>query len=322
MDAAVIATLLACVALAVAGPPLADRLPPATAVRLLVPGAVLGAVATVFVLATVTFTWLGQLGEVAEVGAWSPQVLRLLDPIPVPAAITAGALLVLATLWAAISGVRIARALVAVRRADRDLTPRASHDVTQTYGGSPVVVVDSETIEAFTTPGPRARIVVTTGILKALDAEGRQVLLAHEWSHHRHHHPWWILTADLAAGLNPLLRPTAVAVRQATERWADEDAALRCERRYVAATIARVALLSMESRRPAAAAAAGGLVPARVQALLRPPPRLRVRHLATALTLVLAVVVGSLTVWHDGECLFEQAAQASDAVQVASPAAR
>jgi hypothetical protein len=130
------------------------------------------------------------------------------------------------------------------------------------------------------------------------------------------------LAADLAAALNPLLRPTAVAVRQATERWADEDAAQMCERRRVAATIAQVALLSMGAGRPAAAEATGGQVPARVQALLRPPPRLRVRYLAVAHTLVLAVLVGSVAVWHDGESLFEHAAHGPVAVRTVSAAAR
>ena len=69
------------------------------------------------------------------------------------------------------------------------------------------------------------------------------MLIAHEQSHRAHRHTWWTLAADLAAAVNPPLRPTARGVRDATERWADKDAARITDRRLVAATIARVALL-------------------------------------------------------------------------------
>ncbi|GIH15967.1 hypothetical protein [Rugosimonospora africana] len=59
-----------------------------------------------------------------------------------------------------------------------------------------------------------------------------------------------------------LLRPTARAIREATERWADEDAARDNDRRLVAETIAQVALLGRDSPAPGAVArATGGQVP-------------------------------------------------------------
>jgi hypothetical protein len=295
VTAAVLVALLACLALAAAGPHLSRALPPAVAVRALVPAAVVVAGATVFVLGTVTFTWLGQLGELAEWGTWSPRSLHLLDPIPWPAAALAGALLGLVGCWTAHTVLRIGRSLRAVRRA----LAAGSGD------GSPFLVVDSPHIDAYTTPGRRGRVVVTSGALRALDPPQRRVLLAHEFSHRRHGHAWWTLVADLAAALNPALRPTAAGIRHAVERWADEDAARGGDRRHVAATIARVALLRAA---PAPLpAAAGGHVPSRVQALLRPAPRLRARHLAAALSLTLAVLAGTLAVERTGETLFEHA---------------
>jgi beta-lactamase regulating signal transducer with metallopeptidase domain len=179
------------------------------------------------------------------------------------------------------------------------------------------VVVDSDDLQAFTLPGISGRIVVTTGLLAALDRDGRRVLLAHEQSHRTHRHTWWTLAADLAAAVNPLLRPTAAAVRHATERWADEDAAT------VAATIAQVALLHTHPPASAAVAAAtGGQVPQRVQALLRPPPRIQARHVGVLAALILAVLLGAFAVQRTGETLFEHPKQPAATWNVASAPTR
>src|SRR5260370_21420199 len=99
MNTAVIAALLACVAFTVAAPWLARAVPPQIAVRLLVPAALLSAGCGVFVLGTVTLTWLGQLAAVAEFGTWSPRALHALSPIPPAVALVAGALLVPLAVW-------------------------------------------------------------------------------------------------------------------------------------------------------------------------------------------------------------------------------
>ncbi|GIH15960.1 M56 family metallopeptidase [Rugosimonospora africana] len=307
MNIAVIASLMACLTFALAGPHLTRAMAPHLAVRLLVPSALLAAVATVFVLGTVAFTWIGQLAEVAEYGTWSPHTLRLLDPIPAPVAVTTGALLVPVALCALGNAVHTGRALLAVHRACRHL-----HNT----DGSPFVIVDSEQPQAFTTPGLRPRTVITTGMLAALDGPGRRVLMAHERSHRDHRHTCWTLTADLAAAVNPLLRPTARAVREATERWADEDAARSSDRRQVAATIAQVALMGTHTPAPnVVAAAAGGQVTRRVVALLQPAPRTRACHLAALVALTLAVAAGALAVAHTGENLFEHAEPTASARQ-------
>jgi Zn-dependent protease with chaperone function len=305
VNAAVIAALIACLAFAAAGPRLARVLTPAAAVRLLVPAALLAAGAGVFVLGTVTFTWLGQLAEVAEFGHWSPQRLQALNPIPPVASLIAGGLLLPIAVWTISSVARTVQGLWIAQRTCRQL---------DNPDGSPIVVMDSTDPDAFTITGVTARTVVTTGILAALDADGRRILLAHERSHRAHRHTWWTLAADLAAAINPLLRPTAHAIRHATERWADEDAAATADRRRVAATIAQVALLRTQRPKPSTTAAAtGGSVPQRIQALLRPPPRTRTRYLGVLAALILALLLGALAVAHTGETLFEQAKQPATA---------
>ena len=55
---------------------------------------------------------------------------------------------------------------------------------------------------------------------------------------------------DLAAAINPTLRPTARALRHTVERWADEDAAdAVADRRTVARALARAALAAHAHRR-------------------------------------------------------------------------
>jgi hypothetical protein len=106
--------------------------------------------------------------------------------------------------------------------------------------------------------------------------------------------------AHLAAAANPMLLPLARAVDYTVERWADEHAArVTGDRRLVAATIGRVAMLATPGRRPAAtlgivrprprrvSVAWAGPVPRRVAALLGPPPRSRAPLLAAVVVIVL-----------------------------------
>ena len=72
-------------------------------------------------------------------------------------------------------------------------------------------------------------------MLRALSADERRVVLAHEAAHLARHHHLYVQLADLAAAANPLLRSTARGVRLAVEREADEVAAAEVgDRRLVA----------------------------------------------------------------------------------------
>lgn len=110
-----------------------------------------------------------------------------------------------------------------------------------------VTVLPDLGIDAFALPGPgrvRGRVIVTGGMLKRLRPGDRAVVLAHERSHLRHRHHWFLLAAELAATCHPPLRLLREAVAYCVERWADEDAAAAVgDRRRAATAIARTALL-------------------------------------------------------------------------------
>lgn len=299
MTAAVAIAVAVSLLVAVGGPVLGRWLPPATATRLLTAASVLVAACSVFVAGVLAFTWVGQLAPVAALGEWSAAKLRSADPIPREVAAGCAALLVAAGAWWLTVVARRCRELVSIYRRCRHLQ----------HAGA-LVVVDDQRPDAFTTPQPAGRIVVTTGLLRALTGDERRVLLAHETSHLLHRHAWWLLAADLAAAANPLLRPTAAAIARATERWADEDAAdVVGDRRTAARTLARTALLTHNPDVAARLAlpAARGDVPARVRALLAPPPRRRPASVAALAALLAVLAAATVMVQHRGEQLFEYA---------------
>ena len=134
-------------------------------------------------------------------------------------------------------------------------------------GTDELVVLPSDEPKAYAVPGRPGHIVVSAGMLRRLDDDERRVLLAHERAHlHRAHHRY-VLVADVAASAVPMLRPLRERVRFATERWADEDAAVAVgDRRLVARAICRAALVQHDSGGVLALAELG--VPARVDAML------------------------------------------------------
>ena len=313
MTTAALIALVVSLVFAATAPGLGRRLPPALATRTLVTGSVVVTASTIFVLAVVAFTWIGQLPEVAALGPWSSSVLHHDSPIPATAAVGSGLLLALLAALLIRGVVRRGQALLEVHRSCRHLP-----------GDRSFVVVRTDRLDAFTTPEPRGRIVVTTGLLDALEPVERRVVLAHEVSHLQHRHPWWVLAADLAAAVNPLLVATARTVGHCVERWADEDAAaLIAERPQVARALARTALLMHRHRTASALGVMTADVPGRVQALLDPPPRRRPATVAALVGLVLACALAAGAVQHLGERLFEHAgagASNQHPVRTAAPA--
>jgi hypothetical protein len=112
------------------------------------------------------------------------------------------------------------------------------------------------------------------------------------------------------------LRPTAVAVQRATERWADEVAAAQVgDRQLAARALAGAALVRARSRARSgrrigpstALPAVDSGVPFRAQALLAPPPRHR-RTLALGVaSLILVTISGAVETAQDTETGFERA---------------
>lgn len=266
---------------------LAARLEPRTATWLLtgsalVLGAAAGAALTVL---AVSVLWL--VPPIASLGDWPIRAMRHYDPTPLRVALPACVLLAAALGSAVIAVIRRARALAAAACATRSLP-----------GGSRLAVVDDPVPAAYAVPGSPGhpgRIVLTAGMLDALDDGERRVVLAHEHAHAAGHHFVFVALSQLAAATNPLLRPVADAVRFCVERWADEQAARQTgDRRLVARTIGKAALLARghESKSAILAVAGNALrgtgpVPRRVAALLAAPPRQHPLLLAAASAVLL-----------------------------------
>ncbi|MGW1130144.1 M48 family metalloprotease [Streptomyces griseoluteus] len=155
-------------------------------------------------------------------------------------------------------------------------------------------VLDDPRPDAFALPGGPARpdrIVVTTGMLRALGPVEREALLAHERAHLAARHHLFLCLAQFAGWCHPALNAVAGHVSFAAERAADEAAARRCGDRGTAAQAVGRAALAAKSARDAAArtltpGAATGPVPARVRALLAPAPVRRVAPVLLAMLLV------------------------------------
>ncbi|MET8126423.1 M56 family metallopeptidase [Streptomyces sp. NPDC005231] len=258
-----------------AGPaagPLARRLEPRQATWLLTAAALILAASSTLVLGLLALAGLVRIPLVAALEDYSPDVIAHEDPAAWPAALAGAILLTLA----AIATVRLT-----ARRAGALWS--AALDAACLPGPNSVVVTDDHSADAYTMPGLPGRIVISHGMLDALDPAGQEILLAHEQAHLDHHHYAFVSLAQLSAADNPLLRPLATAVAYTVERWADEHAAHHTgNRRAVAETVAKAAVAIKRTRTPRRipAAALGmlgrhpapGTVPRRVTALLAPPP--------------------------------------------------
>lgn len=314
MGVAVYVPLLGAVMLGLGSGPLSRLLPPATAARALAGSAGLVAAATSFVLGVLAFTLLGTLPPVAALGRWSVEALSAADPVPQLVAGMACAAVLVFGACGARTAFRRYRALAAVRALCLSLSGEPGQ----------LVVLDDDADDVYALPGARGRIVASRSLLAALPADERRALLAHEGAHLQHHHHRYRAVTELAAAVNPLLRPTVAAVRFATERWADEDAARATgDRSVVARALARVGLRRHDSRgragwRALALDATDSTVVARVRALLVPPPRRRPAALFVLAALLTLTVSTTVEAQRDAEHLFEQSRPTAAA---AAPAA-
>jgi Zn-dependent protease with chaperone function len=303
MHLAVYLPLLFPIFAALAARPFAARLEPRLATWLLTISAVAFAGASTVSLALLTLTGLVRIPLVAAVGDISLRIVQRDAPAALSIALVAALLLTAASTAAAHMLWRRIRALVA-----------AATEAAYLPGTGQLVVLEAPTAEAFAVPGLPGRIVVSTGMLAALDPAERDVLLAHERAHLRCHHYLFVAVTQLAAAANPLLRPVATAVTYTVERWADEHAAASCgDRRRVARAIGKAALAAKHTgglRRQVPAAAMGvlgrlplraapGAVPRRVAALLATRPSARAVPLAAAAAVLAATALCSLEAAHD-----------------------
>jgi Zn-dependent protease with chaperone function len=260
---------------ALAARPLAERVAPWLATWLLAGCALALAVLSCAALGVLVVAGAVRLPLAALVGDWSPATVRAGDSVSKVEAAVAGALLVAAALAGGRMLWRRTRALAA-----------AVLEAACLPGHGQLVIVDDRAPDAYALPGLPGRVVVSTGMLDALDDADREAMLAHERAHLACHHYAFAAAAHLAATCNPLLRPVADAVAYTVERWADERAASACgDRRQVARAVGKAALATAHhpTRRRVSGAVLGllgrrrsalhgaGPVPRRVAALLAEP---------------------------------------------------
>jgi Zn-dependent protease with chaperone function len=297
MTWAALGCLAACLGLSLVAPHLGRSTRPDAATRLLAGISVATAGAVLWVVVLAAGTSVGQIPIVARIGEWSPQLLARFDPVPRWVAIGCTAIIA----WALGSGTWIVcgqlRGLARLGRALAGAHPAGW-----------LTVVDDPRGIAFATPAGGGRIVVSTGMLRALEPDERAVLLAHESAHVRHRDYWWVAAAHVAASVCPILRATARVVAQSAERWADEDAAAAVgDRAVVARALARAALHTPARSPRGAVAAAHGQILGRVEAMLAPPP---VRRAAPVWILVILLVISLVTAWQVGanaDAVFDRA---------------
>lgn len=174
-------------------------------------------------------------------------------------------------------GQRHCHQLRAVGRADRQLG---------------AVVIDYDEPAAYSLPGARQPIVVTTAVIEALDDAQLTAVLAHERAHQRGHHHLLVLVAgSLAAAFPrvPAFRHGHERVTHLVELLADDQAAKTSSR--LKAAEALLALSAPALAAPWALGAGGSATGARIRRLLRasaPLSRRRAMAGMAALTVVVA----------------------------------
>jgi hypothetical protein len=308
--------LVAPAVLSAAARPLAARIEPRHATWLLTAAAVALAACSMIALALLAAYAAARAPLLAAAGDYSQQVMRRGDPVSVAAGVAAA--LALTSAGGAVTWMfrhRARATLESYRRAAR---------MSATDG---IVVLPDADIEAYALPGLPGRIVVSIGLLACLDDRGRAALIAHESAHLSGRHHLFTSVARLAAAANPLLIPTVRAIDYTVERWADERAAAETrDRRLVAMTIGRIALLSRAPSPRRAIIALGilgrcylqsslllaGPVPRRVAAMLGAPPRRHAALVAICTTLVLFAAVAALLAARDLHSLLELAEGATE----------
>ncbi len=297
MRLAICLAVLAAMAALAAARPAARRLPPPRAALVLSVVAIGAAAVWVGVVGLLAVVLVGQVPAVAELGRWSGRLVGAGDPIPPAASVVAwGAVLVGAAGFAVLIGRLVGEA----RRWLPVYRPGACAGV--------MVVVDDQAPAAVAVPGWPGRIVVSSGMLRALSVDERRVLLAHEQCHLQRAHWAYRFGVRLAAAVCPLARPLVAPCDQALERWADEAAAqLTGDRRLAARAVANAALASLGNPGAAVAGFGGGQVADRVAALLDPPPRRRWGPAALPFVLLLIAAGWAIVAERDVDRLFDLA---------------
>ncbi len=245
------------------------------------------AMSTGLVLCVLATLAVAENAWVAHIGHWSAAALAERRPVPLLVGLLTGvaALLLLGT--SVVHLVRTVRRFAGAAALGRALGPAVNG----------LVVVDDLRAGAYALPGIRGRTVVSTALLRQLEATERRAVLAHEAAHLEHRHFLYIQLTELAAAANPLLRPAVPAVRRAIEAWADDDAACAVGDRITVARAVAKASLASRGAVPAGALAMGSHgtdLAYRIGNLVDPRPRRtgRVVSLLAAVAVACALSAG------------------------------
>lgn len=244
--------------------------------------------------ASLTLAWIGVL-DLAVAGAGLAHSLAAfcemaLDDRPLGGDVRAVMLpIAVGALMIGRAGYVSSRAVAATRRTRRELLRRATRE----RSGISLARIGSI---ACTVGLVRPRILVDDEMFPLLAPDQRTAVLEHERSHAKGRHGLIDLVArSMAAGLAPLPGPRVARreIRRHLEALADDRAAARTSRRTVATTI----VLSATAPPSPALGAVGGSA-WRVDRLLDPPRVHPSLAGATALPIVLSVLVLAQTVSH------------------------
>lgn len=277
----------------------AEQLPPRTAAWALTALALVLALSSTAALVLLALNGALRLPFVAALGHLSPHLLGDGSPATLPAAVLAACALTALGASLLRRAVRHTREL---RAAHRQFGSEAS--------AGDLSVREDERPDAYALPGRPGRIVVTTGMLRALSAREREVLFAHERAHLSGRHHLFLVAAESAVALHPALRGLRAPLSYALERWADESAArVTGDRALTARAVGRAALAARAaSPRPRLSlTATAGPVPRRVSALLSAPkpaahalPRTLAGLLLVCVALSATAALEAATDLHDG----------------------
>ncbi|GAA2237468.1 M56 family metallopeptidase [Kitasatospora cystarginea] len=223
-------------------------------------------------------------------------------------------LLALGGVWTAVSftrEVRAARALRDHRHAElRHRAPELPAELTADRARSArerLVVLENARPEAWSLPGPGARLVVTTGALRQLSDHELAAVLSHERGHVRARHHWLAQCAEALATGFPgvgVFSAFRAQVGELVELAADDRAARRHGR--VTTALALVELNSGRGLFGSCLPQQLAQSPRRVDRLLAGEPRLPVHHrlrltitalAAPAAVVLLAVAPGLATLF-------------------------
>lgn len=209
---------------------IAARGAPGVAARGLTAVALTAAFCSTWSLVLLALTLLDDVPPLAALDDHSG--LGLPEPVPGPVALVAALLLA----WGAVRLI-----CDGYLRVDTHRRLRAA-------GSSPdgLVVADWTVPLAVAVPGRPGHLLVTSGMLRLLDADERRVVFAHERAHLAHRHHRLVGAAAAAAAMNPLLAGVRDMVTYLVERQADEDAAAAVgDRQLTAQAVARAALATL-----------------------------------------------------------------------------